>query len=164
MRRGAFLRSLTLPARRKRVPKRRRVGRPTAKPLHNKAQGRDQRERTLGGRAERRGNPNGVAQAGSARGLLWNPFRVRGHVVPGSPGCAHFVRDPGLCCPTPVGVESAEEPSRQDIRLSQDYPETMGPHQFVISRDVIYHIDNNGAVSEMGATSRILGIDEGHDT
>jgi len=40
----------------------------------------------------------------------------------------------------------------------------MGPHQFVISRDVIYHIDNNGAVSEMGATSRILGIDEGHDT
>lgn len=36
-----------------------------------------------------------------------------------------------------VGSEWQQDPSPQDIRLSQDHPETMGPHQFVISRETI---------------------------
>jgi proteasome lid subunit RPN8/RPN11 len=59
-----------------------------------------------------------------------------------------------------TGPEWQQDPSPQDIRLSQDYPETMGPHQFVISRDSIYHIVNSGVVSEMGATQQLLGIEE----
>jgi len=58
-----------------------------------------------------------------------------------------------------TGPEWQQDPSPQDIRLSQDYPETMGPHQFVIARDVIYHIDNNGVVTGMGGTPQLLGID-----
>ena len=39
-----------------------------------------------------------------------------------------------------TGPEWLQEPSPQDIRFSKDYPETLGPHQFVISRETIYHI------------------------
>jgi hypothetical protein len=57
-----------------------------------------------------------------------------------------------------TGPEWRQEPSRQDIHLSQDDPETMGPHQFVISKETIYHIDGNGLVSEMGPTAQLLGF------
>ena len=63
-----------------------------------------------------------------------------------------------------TGPEWQQEPSPQDIRLSQDFPETMGPHQFVIARNTVYHIDNNGVVSEMGSTSHLLGLDGGRST
>ena len=55
-----------------------------------------------------------------------------------------------------TGKEWRQEPSPQDIRLAKDYPETMGPHQFVISRDTIYHIDNNGVVTAVGRTADVL--------
>ena len=57
-----------------------------------------------------------------------------------------------------IGTDWRQEPSAQDIRLSQDYPDTMGPHQFVIAREKIYHIDNDGVVSVMGITHQLLGI------
>lgn len=63
-----------------------------------------------------------------------------------------------------TGQEWQQEPSPQDIRLSQEYPETMGPHQFVISKDTIYHIDNDGEVTAMGSTRRLLGLAEDHPT
>lgn len=56
-----------------------------------------------------------------------------------------------------TGTEWRQEPSAQDIRLSLDYSETMGPHQFVIAREKIYHIDNDGVVTEMGPTQQLLG-------
>jgi hypothetical protein len=56
------------------------------------------------------------------------------------------------------GTEWRQEPSVQDIRLSQNYPDTMGRHQFVIAESTIYHIDNDGVVTEMGPTSRLLVI------
>ncbi len=57
-----------------------------------------------------------------------------------------------------TGQEWRQEPSPQDIRLSKDFPETMGPHQFVISRDTIYHIDNNGIVIAIGRTANVLNL------
>jgi hypothetical protein len=36
-----------------------------------------------------------------------------------------------------TGLGWRQEPSMQDMRLSQEYPETMGPHQFVIASDTI---------------------------
>ena len=59
-----------------------------------------------------------------------------------------------------TGPEWRQQPSLQDIRLSQDYPETVGPHQFVIAMETIYHIDNDGVVSEIGPTSQLLRINE----
>ena len=60
-----------------------------------------------------------------------------------------------------IGAEWRPEPSLQDIRLSQDYPDTMGPHQFVIASEKIYHIDREGVVTVMGNTHQLLGIGEG---
>jgi hypothetical protein len=60
-----------------------------------------------------------------------------------------------------TGSEWRQGPSPQDIRLSQDYPETMGPNQFVIASETIYHIDNDGAVSEMGPTAELLRFGRG---
>ncbi len=57
-----------------------------------------------------------------------------------------------------VGKEWRQEPSPQDIRLSKDYPETMGTHQFVISRETIYHIDNDGLVTVVGRTAEVLKL------
>jgi hypothetical protein len=57
-----------------------------------------------------------------------------------------------------VGPQWRQEPSPQDIRLSIDYPETMGPHQFVISHDMIFRIDNDGTVVEMGSTIQLLQL------
>ena len=57
-----------------------------------------------------------------------------------------------------VGPEWEQGPSRQDVRLSVNYPETMGPHQFVVSRETIYHINNDGTVREMGPTDELLNI------
>jgi hypothetical protein len=57
-----------------------------------------------------------------------------------------------------TGAEWRQEPSPQDIRLSQDYPETMGAHQFVISSEKVYHIDNEGIVFEAGSTGQLLGL------
>jgi hypothetical protein len=56
-----------------------------------------------------------------------------------------------------AGTEWRQEPSVQDIRLSQEYPETMGMHQFVIAKAKIYHINNDGVVTEMGFTNQLLG-------
>ncbi len=57
-----------------------------------------------------------------------------------------------------LGPEWRQEPSPQDIRLSKDYPETMGLHQFVISRETIYHIDNDGLVAALGRTAELLNL------
>lgn len=60
-----------------------------------------------------------------------------------------------------TGTEWRQEPSVQDIRLSQDYPDTMGKHQFVIAEKKIYHIDSDGVVTEMGPTRQLLETREG---
>jgi hypothetical protein len=60
-----------------------------------------------------------------------------------------------------TGPEWRQQPSAQDVRLSQEYPETMGAHQFVITGETIYHIDNDGVVYEIGHTRLLLGLDEG---
>ncbi|MEX2169370.1 MAG: hypothetical protein WD851_08665 [Pirellulales bacterium] len=57
-----------------------------------------------------------------------------------------------------TGLEWQQEPSPQDIRLSQDYPETMGQHQFVIAKDTMYHIDNDGEVTILGSTPQLLEL------
>jgi hypothetical protein len=57
-----------------------------------------------------------------------------------------------------AGADWRQEPSPQDIRLSQDFPETMGPHQFVIAKEKIYHIDREGMVTVIGDTEQLLGI------
>jgi hypothetical protein len=59
-----------------------------------------------------------------------------------------------------IGPEWRQPPSLQDIRMSQDYPETMGPHQFVISMETIYHIDNDGIVTEIGPARQLLRLNE----
>ena len=59
-----------------------------------------------------------------------------------------------------TGSEWQQQPSPQDIQLSQNYPETMGTYQFVISKERLYYVNNDGNVTDMGATSYILGIDE----
>ena len=58
-----------------------------------------------------------------------------------------------------TGDEWMQEPGRQDIRLSTEYPETMGAHQFVISFERIYVINNDGAVSDAGATRQLLNLE-----
>ena len=58
-----------------------------------------------------------------------------------------------------TGQEWRQEPSPQDIRLSKEYPETMGPQQFVISRETTYHIDNDGLVSVWGRTAELLKLE-----
>lgn len=58
-----------------------------------------------------------------------------------------------------TGAGWVQEPSPQDIKLSKRYPETMGPHQFVISAELVYHIDCDGTVSQLGPTSRLLELD-----
>ena len=58
-----------------------------------------------------------------------------------------------------TGKEWRQEPSPQDIRLSKEYPETMGLHQFVISRENIYHIDNDGLVTIIGRTIELLKLE-----
>ncbi len=57
-----------------------------------------------------------------------------------------------------AGPEWRQEPSPQDIRLSKEYPETMGVHQFVISREDFYHIDNDGLVTVVGRTAEVLKL------
>jgi hypothetical protein len=61
-----------------------------------------------------------------------------------------------------TGPDWQQEPSLQDIRLSQEYPETMGAHQFVISQKTIYHIDDDGAVGVAGRTVDLLKLGEDH--
>lgn len=63
-----------------------------------------------------------------------------------------------------IGPEWQQEPSEQDVLVSIEYPETMGPHHFVVARDTVYHIDNQGCVSEVGATSQILQFPAGGST
>jgi hypothetical protein len=58
-----------------------------------------------------------------------------------------------------TGPDWTQEPSRQDIQLSKQFPETMGRHQFVVSVETIYHIDNDGVVSEAGRTGELLGLE-----
>ena len=53
-------------------------------------------------------------------------------------------------------MHTRQEPSPQDIRLSKEYPETMGAHQFVIHRETVYHIDNDGLVAVVGRTVEVL--------
>ena len=57
-----------------------------------------------------------------------------------------------------TGNEWRQEPSPQDIRLSKEYPETMGTHQVVISREKVYHIDNDGLVTVVGRTAEVLTL------
>jgi len=58
-----------------------------------------------------------------------------------------------------TGSDWTQEPSPQDIRLSKEFPETMGSHQFVVSVETIYHIDNEGDVSEACRTGELLRLD-----
>lgn len=62
-----------------------------------------------------------------------------------------------------TGSEWMQEPSPQDVRVSKEYPETMGPHQFVFSATTAYHIDNEGLVSEIGQTAQVLGVETPED-
>ena len=57
-----------------------------------------------------------------------------------------------------TGQDWRQEPSPQDIRLSKEYPETMGSHQFVISREKIYLINNDGLVTSCGGTAELLRL------
>ncbi len=59
-----------------------------------------------------------------------------------------------------TGKEWRQEPSPQDIRLSTGYPETMGPHQLVISREKVYHINNDGVVTVVGRTTAVLNLED----
>jgi len=58
-----------------------------------------------------------------------------------------------------TGPDWQEEPSRQDIRLVTEYPETVGPWHFVIGQARTYCIANDGAVKILGATDDVLQID-----
>ena len=58
-----------------------------------------------------------------------------------------------------TGSEWRQEPSPQDILLSKEYPETMGPHQFIVSREIFYHVNNDGLVTEIGRTAEVLKLD-----
>lgn len=52
-----------------------------------------------------------------------------------------------------------EEPSRQDIRLVTEYPETVGRWHFVIGPERTYCIVNDGTVRTLGATDDVLQFD-----
>ena len=112
-------------------------------------------------------NPNGVAP-----GVGRNPVGVDGFVGPLDPGSS-------VARPT-LGYEARprggrrlvvfsihrrlrrthrQEPSPQDIRLSKEYPETMGTHQVVISCEKVYHIDNDGLVTVVGRTAEVLKLE-----
>lgn len=58
-----------------------------------------------------------------------------------------------------TGPEWQEEPSRQDIRLVTEYPETVGPWHFVIGPAHTYCIANDGTVKTLGATDDVLRTD-----
>ncbi|MDA0285518.1 MAG: Mov34/MPN/PAD-1 family protein [Planctomycetota bacterium] len=58
-----------------------------------------------------------------------------------------------------TGPEWQEEPSRQDIRLVTEYPETIGPWHFVIGPVRTYCIGNDGTVKVLGVTDDVLQID-----
>ncbi|MDA0806445.1 MAG: Mov34/MPN/PAD-1 family protein [Planctomycetota bacterium] len=58
-----------------------------------------------------------------------------------------------------IGPEWQEEPSRQDIRLVTEYPETVGAIHFVIGPAKTYAITNDGTVSVLGRTDDVLQID-----
>lgn len=51
-----------------------------------------------------------------------------------------------------VGPGWIAEPSGQDVKLVQDYPQTAGQHHYVISKDKVFHIDHEGDVSDVGPT------------
>jgi hypothetical protein len=55
-----------------------------------------------------------------------------------------------------VGPEWKQEPSRSDIRFVRQYPQSAGPDHFVISLEIIYHVDGDGNVVEVGKTSEVL--------
>jgi proteasome lid subunit RPN8/RPN11 len=58
-----------------------------------------------------------------------------------------------------IGPEWQEEPSRQDIRLVTEYPETVGAIHFVIGMARTYSIANDGTVNVLGTTDEVLRID-----
>ncbi len=58
-----------------------------------------------------------------------------------------------------TGTEWRQEPSPQDILLSREYPDTMGPHQFIISCEMFYHVSHDGLVTEVGRTAEVLKLD-----
>jgi hypothetical protein len=55
-----------------------------------------------------------------------------------------------------VGPGWKQEPRRSDIRFVQQHPHTAGPDHFVISVEVVYHIDGDGNVVEIGRTAELL--------
>ena len=55
-----------------------------------------------------------------------------------------------------IGTGWRQEPSQADIEFSVNFPETSGPHQFVVSKANIYHIANDGVVSTVGATTDLI--------
>jgi proteasome lid subunit RPN8/RPN11 len=58
-----------------------------------------------------------------------------------------------------IGPEWQEEPSRQDIRLVTEYPETVGAIHFVIGPAQTYSITTDGTVCVLGKTDDVLQID-----
>jgi len=56
-----------------------------------------------------------------------------------------------------TGTTYDDEPSQEDMDASTNHPETMGPHQFVLSPNDVYHIDNSGNVSTEGSLGDVIG-------
>ena len=79
----------------------------TPKGFHNKAQGQRRSRATLGCDWTTVMYPEGVPQLidswFSGRFSIVQPLQGWAFISHTNPGCAHFVRDPGLCCETPLG-------------------------------------------------------------
>lgn len=55
-----------------------------------------------------------------------------------------------------VGGSWNPAPSGPDIAFVKNYPESAGKEHFVVSKDTVYRIGNDGKVSEMGQTPDIF--------
>jgi proteasome lid subunit RPN8/RPN11 len=56
-----------------------------------------------------------------------------------------------------TGTTYDDTPSDADTSNSRDYPTTMGPHQFILSPNDVYHVDNAGQVSTVGSLNETIG-------
>ncbi len=56
-----------------------------------------------------------------------------------------------------TGTSYDDAPSEADTDFVTNYPETTGPHHFVLSPNDVYHIDNSGTVTTVGPLSDVLG-------
>lgn len=55
-----------------------------------------------------------------------------------------------------VGPGWDEAPNRQDVRMTVDYPETLGAIHFVLGPSHTYSIRNDGTVTVLGKTTEVL--------